>query len=327
MLTGALPFQADSAQETMIKRLTDEPMKLSEVMPGTNFPPRLQAVLDRALTRMPSERYASAAEFARDVVNAVAGMGGAAAVPIEEGATQLISAQDAKTAAVAAVAPTRVGGAGAAAGKTAVNTPPTPQPRPSVSTAAPRKKPVALVAAVVGVLVVGGGGAAVLMLNKGGGAPSETTPPVTSNTAQQAVPANDLTAKSTPAGATPRPANQTSGNQVAVRPTGGGNTPPATGNVANTPTVDSAAIDKELGELLEQVMDESTRSKARLRSQEIFDKAANPASQRAEAASYVAQAFLEDGNSSSACRWIGEALKLAPGKRSYTQIQQRLGCS
>ena len=81
----------------MIKRLTDEPMKLNDVLPDVHFPPRLQAVMDRALTRMPSERYASAAEFARDVVAAIEGMGPAAAAPLDEGATQMISAQDAKT--------------------------------------------------------------------------------------------------------------------------------------------------------------------------------------------------------------------------------------
>ena len=37
MLTGALPFQADSAQETMIKRLTDNPMRLGDVLPDQPF--------------------------------------------------------------------------------------------------------------------------------------------------------------------------------------------------------------------------------------------------------------------------------------------------
>src|SRR5579872_1038056 len=121
MVTGALPFQADSAQETMIKRLTDDPMKLNEVMPEANFPPRLQAVMDHALTRMPSERYASAAQFALDVVSAIEGMGAAAAKPMDDGATQLISAQDARTV-VGTVAPTRVGGAAGTGTKTGAKT-------------------------------------------------------------------------------------------------------------------------------------------------------------------------------------------------------------
>src|SRR6266702_781871 len=51
MLTGTLPFPADSVQEAMIKRLTDEPAELIEVRPDLHFPPGLQQVLDTALAR------------------------------------------------------------------------------------------------------------------------------------------------------------------------------------------------------------------------------------------------------------------------------------
>ena len=73
MLTGVLPFQADSAQETMIKRLTDEPMSLAAARPDITFPPDLQAVLDKALARMPDDRYPNAAQFGRDAEAAVGG--------------------------------------------------------------------------------------------------------------------------------------------------------------------------------------------------------------------------------------------------------------
>src|SRR5207253_2299039 len=39
MLTGTLPFPADSVQEAMVKRLTDEPAELIEVRPDLHFPP------------------------------------------------------------------------------------------------------------------------------------------------------------------------------------------------------------------------------------------------------------------------------------------------
>ena len=55
MLTDTLPFQADTAQEVMIKRLTDEPLKLKEALPEGTFPTTLQHVMDRALQRMPSD--------------------------------------------------------------------------------------------------------------------------------------------------------------------------------------------------------------------------------------------------------------------------------
>src|SRR5256884_536643 len=56
MLTGTLPFAADSVQEAMIKRLTDEPADLIEVRPDLHFPPGLQQVVDTALARSPVDR-------------------------------------------------------------------------------------------------------------------------------------------------------------------------------------------------------------------------------------------------------------------------------
>jgi serine/threonine protein kinase len=67
MLTGALPFPADSVQEAMIKRLTDEPSELIEVRPDLHFPPGLQEALDTALARRPVDRYQSATKFAHDL--------------------------------------------------------------------------------------------------------------------------------------------------------------------------------------------------------------------------------------------------------------------
>src|SRR3989441_10657551 len=80
MLSGKLPFEATSVQETMIKRLTDEPTKLAKARPDLTFPPGLQPVLDTALARSPVERYQTVAKFAADVA-AVTGRPGSAAVP------------------------------------------------------------------------------------------------------------------------------------------------------------------------------------------------------------------------------------------------------
>src|SRR6059036_3017622 len=66
MLTGKLPFQATSVQETMIKRLTDDPATLVTARPDLRFPPGLQETLDAALARSPVDRYQSAAKFAAD---------------------------------------------------------------------------------------------------------------------------------------------------------------------------------------------------------------------------------------------------------------------
>ncbi len=65
MLTGKLPFEATTVQETMIKRLTDEPTRLAQSRPDLEFPPGLQAVLDTALSRTPVDRYQTVAKFGR----------------------------------------------------------------------------------------------------------------------------------------------------------------------------------------------------------------------------------------------------------------------
>ncbi|HYD52424.1 MAG TPA: serine/threonine-protein kinase, partial [Gemmatimonadaceae bacterium] len=79
-LTGRLPFPANSAQESMIMRLTDPPKRLDEMRPDLAFPPGLQAVLSRGLDRDASARYPSTVEFAADFERAaleggIAGLG------------------------------------------------------------------------------------------------------------------------------------------------------------------------------------------------------------------------------------------------------------
>ncbi|HKW09448.1 MAG TPA: serine/threonine-protein kinase [Gemmatimonadaceae bacterium] len=81
MLAGKLPFEATTVQETMIKRLTDEPLKLAEARPDLSFPPGLQPVLDTALARTPAERYQNVSKFAADVAS-ITGRGGSATVAI-----------------------------------------------------------------------------------------------------------------------------------------------------------------------------------------------------------------------------------------------------
>jgi hypothetical protein len=102
MLTGHLPFQAETVQETMIKRLTDEPKKLAEVRPDLTFPSGLQPVLDGALARTPAERYQTVAKFADDVLGVVqlvrATRGGVAPATraVAEERTQLVDSHETK---------------------------------------------------------------------------------------------------------------------------------------------------------------------------------------------------------------------------------------
>ncbi len=90
ILTGKLPYAEGSAQETMIRRLTDRPRTLAETRPGVAWPPALEAVMERGLNRESSGRPASSGEFAAAFAGAVEGM-----APIEgdvDGATKVIGA-------------------------------------------------------------------------------------------------------------------------------------------------------------------------------------------------------------------------------------------
>jgi serine/threonine-protein kinase len=73
-LTGRLPFPSETAQESMIMRLTERPRSLAEMKPGVHWPPQLQSVMDRALSRDAATRYPSAADFGRDFAAAIEGM-------------------------------------------------------------------------------------------------------------------------------------------------------------------------------------------------------------------------------------------------------------
>ena len=72
MITGALPFEGATGQDSLVRRLTHPPRRLADARPGAGFVPALQAVLDRALARQPTERYASAPDFASAVSRVVA---------------------------------------------------------------------------------------------------------------------------------------------------------------------------------------------------------------------------------------------------------------
>jgi eukaryotic-like serine/threonine-protein kinase len=65
LLTGELPFPAESTQTSMIMRLTEPPRTLAEMKPGVAWPADLEAVMSRALARQARDRYANTREFGR----------------------------------------------------------------------------------------------------------------------------------------------------------------------------------------------------------------------------------------------------------------------
>jgi len=71
ILTGRLPFLSKTAQESVIMRLTEPPRRLAEIRPQVPWSAAVQAVMDRALQRDATLRYASASEFGRALSAAV----------------------------------------------------------------------------------------------------------------------------------------------------------------------------------------------------------------------------------------------------------------
>ncbi|HEY6808322.1 MAG TPA: serine/threonine-protein kinase [Gemmatimonadales bacterium] len=155
MLTGKLPFEASTVQETMIKRLTNEPTKLAAARPDLTFPRGLQEAMDTALARSPVDRYQNVAKFAADVAAVVGGAPGAR----PSGAAARTQMLDAKTSVAAP-----------------------PATRASPGKPGGRSKLVPALS-VVGVLVVGGG--AYIAFAGGKKTPPLNVPADTSNHALQ----------------------------------------------------------------------------------------------------------------------------------------------
>jgi eukaryotic-like serine/threonine-protein kinase len=64
-LTGKLPFDARTPMEYVGKHVTAKPIPLDERVPGKAFPRGLGQVLDKALSKKPEDRYATALDFAQ----------------------------------------------------------------------------------------------------------------------------------------------------------------------------------------------------------------------------------------------------------------------
>jgi serine/threonine-protein kinase len=307
MVTGALPFQAESSQETMIKRLTDDPLKLSEVAPDAGWPPRLQGVMDRALERMPADRYESAALFARDTLDAVRGAGRPVVGVDTEGATEVIGA-----GGVTEQLPnTRVSGG------PEETTPQTPVPATSAPALRTRKKPVAAIA-VAAVVVVVGGGIGVTMMGRGGNNGGAAVEPaeaidsarlVQSETGQPG--GAELETESGSDAPQQGPGRQPAGQDRAV-------TTPVEAE-AQEPPLDTLALRMELDALFfEDVEDAARRPAARQRAQQIYEDPRAPAELRAQAAGVMGQAYWVEERMTEACRWFRLADQLDPNNRAYT---------
>lgn len=73
MLTGKLPFEGRTQQETMIARLRSDPVPLRRMRPDLELPAPVERVLLKALEREPDRRYQSAPDFAHAFAEAAEG--------------------------------------------------------------------------------------------------------------------------------------------------------------------------------------------------------------------------------------------------------------
>ena len=64
MLTGKLPFQGRTQQEMMINRLRSDPTPLRVIRPDLEFPPGVERVLAKGMSRDAGDRYQTAPEMA-----------------------------------------------------------------------------------------------------------------------------------------------------------------------------------------------------------------------------------------------------------------------
>ena len=256
MITGTLPFQAETSQETMIKRLTDDPMPLRQALPTANFPAGLQAVMDHALARYANDRYSDAVEFAKDVEASLVG------IAPEGGATMVVGAADMKTMVAGPPPKTRISNA---SDKGVATTPP------------PKKSPMVAIAASVVILAAAGGGYAAF----GRGKPSAVPPATPADTS--AVARHDSTPpvpepnpiSANPGGTTQQVTHQTTPSNPGIRP-----------NTPSTPKHDQAAIQHELDASVDVIAGDSPSARriALRRLAEIYEYRDLPDDMRADAA-------------------------------------------
>ena len=102
MFTGKLPFVGESAQESMIMRLTDDPKSLADMKPDTSWPAEVQEVMAKALKRKAGERYQNASKFGVALWQAVERM------PKNAGSLAGTAVLGAATALMPALPPTRI---------------------------------------------------------------------------------------------------------------------------------------------------------------------------------------------------------------------------
>jgi len=292
MLTGELPFQADSVQEMMVKRLTDDPAKLAATRPDLTFPDGLQQILDAALARTPAERYQTVAKFADDVV-AVAGLargtrGVAPATRADiEGKTQLLDSHETKAQA---------------------------------AKRAPARKQRSLVPIIVGAVVVLGlgGGGYVLLVGRGGAA---VTPPDTTRQQTATVPVDTgkTIAVSNPTGTT-KTTQQHASNSGTSGGLGRDSVKPTPLSHSGGSGIDVSNAFDLLDDMMMNKLNATTATWIRDSALRFFNAPGINGKDKAYAAFIVGNAFFQLKDRSQGCQWARKAVQLDPSSSAYTRF-------
>ena len=284
MLSGKLPFEATTVQETMIKRLTDEPTKLAEARPDLSFPPGLQPVLDTALARTPMERYQSVAKFAADVA-AITGRGAGHAVPQTragiadtEGKTQLLDTS-------------LTGGP-----TTRISAKRAPAPAPQA-----RKR--GLMPVAIGIVVLLAGAGAWVMLN--GGAKNNGT--------QTGLDTNRAVSDTAKLGSSRQSGGQTPPSAPPAGPTNPPAPPPAS-------RINLALANDALDELILEKLDTNTAAMVRDSALKFYTAPGIAQKDKAYAAFVVGNAYFSLRDRPTGCRYVRTAVQLDPTSSSYSGL-------
>jgi hypothetical protein len=75
ILAGRKPFQSENVGELIFMHRETPPPRLRDAVPASGFSAQLEAAIDRALSKMPEDRFASAAEFAAALAATPEGQG------------------------------------------------------------------------------------------------------------------------------------------------------------------------------------------------------------------------------------------------------------
>jgi serine/threonine-protein kinase len=193
MLTGKLPFKADTAWEWATQHMTQNPIPIESMAEGMRAPEPMRNAIRKALAKSPDDRFQTVSEFeaafAGGAIAAAAGTG-TAAIPAASGGGRMKTEMGAPIDAAAAFAPG--GGSGGmmgagpaaapytpAAGNMAFPTPagiPQPPPRGGGGADGGGKSNKGLILGIAGVIGVASVVAIVFAMKGSGSAPAAPLP-------------------------------------------------------------------------------------------------------------------------------------------------------